>query len=84
MAAVFGPTAVIGVTVGILTWADPTFSVRSVARASAAMIMPALSTALAAVFAPSVPHADVTISAAAVTPAQAAACRRPICPTPLL
>ncbi|GAA3896124.1 hypothetical protein GCM10022207_75480 [Streptomyces lannensis] len=75
---------VVAAWVVILTWAEPTFSVRSVARVNAAMIRSALSTALAADFAPSVPHADVTINAAAVTPAQAAVCRSLICPTPLL
>ncbi|MEU1591845.1 hypothetical protein ABZ468_03045 [Streptomyces sp. NPDC005708] len=82
------PSRLIGpdpdLSVVLPTWADPTSSVRSVARASAATVMSALSTALAAVFAPSVPHADVTISAATVTPAQAAVGRSLIRPTPPL
>ncbi|CAL9449722.1 hypothetical protein SUDANB43_02404 [Streptomyces sp. enrichment culture] len=60
----------------VLTSAEPSSSVRSVARVRAAMIVSALSTALsavsAAVFAPSEPHAVATTIAAAVNPTQAA------------
>lgn len=58
-------------SVGIRTSAEPSRSVRSVARESAAMIVSALFTASAALLVPSAPQADVVTSAAAVNPAQA-------------
>ncbi|MFJ3799097.1 hypothetical protein ACIPSJ_22765 [Streptomyces sp. NPDC090088] len=61
------PTSVL-----ILTSAEPSSSVRSVACESTAMILSALSTAEVAVFTPPEPHADTTTIAAAVNPTHAA------------
>ncbi|GHB22923.1 hypothetical protein GCM10010377_10990 [Streptomyces viridiviolaceus] len=59
-------------SVDVRTSAEPRSSVRSVTRESAAMMVSALSTASAAVLAPSEPHAEVATMAAAVSPTQAA------------
>lgn len=59
-------------SVEVRTSADPSFSVRSVARVSVAMIVSALSTASAAPWTLLEPHADTATMAAAVNPTRAA------------
>ncbi len=78
-------------SVVVLTSAEPSSSVRSVARESAAMMVSALLTAVSAAFsapseafsAPSVPHAVAVIIAAAVSPTQAAVYLSFMSPHPL-
>ncbi len=79
-------------SVVVLTSAEPSSSVRSVARESAAMIVSALLTAVSAalsalsvaVLAPSEPHAVAATIAAAVSPTQAAVYVSFTSPHPLL
>ncbi|GAA2194802.1 hypothetical protein GCM10009787_22400 [Streptomyces bangladeshensis] len=65
----------VSVSTVMLTSAEPSCSVRSVARASAAIAGPALSAALTVFFALSVPQPEAATSAAAVKPTQTAVFR---------